>query len=438
VSGELRRDLGFWGGLSVVVGTVIGGGIFRTPATIASVLPDPLLILALWAVVGAITLCGALSLAELASLLPKTGGTYVYLRAAYGDAAAFAFGWLYLLAAIPSGFAALAAFFGELVLRACGRDPAAAPGLVTAVAAGAVVVLSAANVLGVRFGAVVQKVFAGIKVAALLGIIAACLLSGQADPARLSGGEFTFRGLASAVAFVMFTYNGWVYVSLVAGEVESAETRMKRILIAGTLTVIGLYLGANLSYLLVVPVAEMPGTVVAREALIRTAGPWAGTLVMACIGASVFGALNGIVLSKARVPYALARDGLSFAFLGRCHPRFATPHVSILVLAAITVALLLWLRSFDALAAYFVVVEWFALLFAIAAVLVLRRKLPGAPRPYRVPGCPWVPLVFIVGTTLGLAAIVWSSAAKGRWEPLIGLGISLAGFPVHSLWRRWS
>jgi amino acid transporter len=435
----LRRSIGFWSGTALILGTMIGGGIFRTPASIAGVLHDPRLILLLWGFFGVVSICGALALAELAAMLPQTGGTYVYLRAAYGDASAFVFGWLYILAAIPSGLAALAVFFGELLL---GPGSAAIP----FVATGTVVLLSAANIAGVRSGTAIQNVFAVAKVGALLALIAFAFLSGKGDAGRWTAapaGPGGLLGLAAAAQSVLFTYNGWVYVSLVAGEILEPERRLTRIILTGTGTAIVLYLLANLAYLYVLPLEAMPGTVVAREVMAKVAGARGGTVMNACILASVFGAINGIILTKARVAFALGRDGLSFRFLGRAHSTRATPYVSILVQGAVAIVLIFALRDpenprrlFDRLTTYFVVVEWLALLFAIAAVFVLRRTMADAPRPYRTPGYPWTPLIFVLGTAVGLVAIVGNSCAKKDYAPLAGLAIVAAGFPVFMLWRR--
>ena len=434
--GDLRRALGFWGGTAIIVGTVIGSGIFRTPAEIAKVLPDPALTLGLWAVVGLISLCGALTMAELVTLLPKTGGTYVYLRAAYGDASAFVFGWLYLLAATPAGMGSLAAAFGDLLAKLFGVPAVYLPW----VGAGIIVVFTFVNLLGVRLGSAVQTVLMVVKVTALGVIIAAAALLG---PGKAQG-SLAFTGgagapdLAAAVSSVIFTYNGWIYISLVAGELNAPE-KVKRIIFVSIGTIIAVYLGANAAYLYMVPVAEVAKeNFVAIRVMQILAGPAAGTVIAVCIMGSILGALNGVLLSKTRVPYALARDGLTFSVLGRCHPRWATPYVSILVQGAVAIGLVLWLRRFSELTAYFVVVEWFALIFGIAAVFVLRRRMPDAPRPYRTPGYPWVPLFFVVGTTAGLAAIIWSRASAGNWRPVIGLGIALAGFPVYWIWRRVS
>ena len=443
---DVHRSVGFWSGVALLVGTVIGGGIFRTPASIAAVMQDPRLILGLWVFFGLVSLCGALTLAELATAMPQTGGVYVYLRAAYGDAAAFVFGWLYMLAAIPAGMGALAVFFGELLFAMAGIAPADAPWGVPCAAALAIALLAAANIAGVRTGSTIQNIFALLKVGALLVIIGATFLWGNGDvtrwfaaPASTEGGS----GLAAATKSVMFTFNGWVYISLVAGEIIQPERRLARIIFVGTGTIIGLYLAANLAYLYLIPLAAMPGTVVPREAMQIVAGPAVGALVTACILASVFGALNGVIFTKSRVAYALARDGLGFAAVGRVHPTNATPYVSIAIQGLVAMILVFALRDpvqplrlFDRLIAYFVLVEWLALFFAIAAVFVLRRKLPDLPRPYRTPGYPFVPLFFMAGTALGLAAILWSALSRGDFSPLVGLGIAAAGYPVYRLWRR--
>lgn len=446
MTADVRRSIGFWSGVGLFVGTMIGGGIFRTPASVAAVLGDPGHILGLWLFFGVVASCGALTLAELAAMLPKTGGVYVYLRAAYGDGAAFVFGWLYLFAAIPSGLAALAVFFGELVLGLAGIPPTAGGWGAPVIAAAAIALLSAANIAGVRCGTAIQNVFALLKVGALLTLIGAAAFSGVADFSRwfaVPAHASTAADFAAAVKSVMFTFNGWVYISLVAGEIEEPERRMGRVIVTSMAIVVALYLLANVAYLALIPLGEMPGTIVAREAMQRVAGPAAGAIMSACILASVFGAMNGVIFTKSRVAYALGRDRLCFAVLGWAHPTRATPYVSILIQGAVAIALIFVLRDpvsplrlFDRLIAYFILVEWLALLFAIGAVFVLRRTMADLPRPYLTPGYPLVPLVFMIGTVLGLGAIVWSAGARGDYSPLFGLGIVAAGFPAYYLWRR--
>jgi basic amino acid/polyamine antiporter, APA family len=437
-STDLKRAIGFWAGLAIVIGSIVGTGIFRTPAEIVRVLPNPLVVLALWVVFGLVSLCGALTLAELSSLIPRTGGTYVILQKAYGDGAAFTFGWMYLVGAIPASLGAVAMVFAEQLIELSGGRPAAtSPFLVRGIAVGIIVVLTVINVLGVGLATTVQSLFTAVKMAALAALFFLALAAGGSDWSRLSaGGEVVAGGLAQAAAFIIFSYNGWAYLGLVAGEVKDPERQISRIILSGMFIVIVFYLATNLMYHLTLPIAEMAKeTVVARRVAFDLFGPAGGAAMNAAILASVFGTLCAIVLTNSRVPYAMARDGLGFSILGRCHPKFATPHVALLVQGAITVALILWLGTFGRLSTYFVLVEWTALVFAIAAVFVLRRKMPDAPRPYRTPGYPLVPLVFVSVVSVFLLGIAWSNAARGDWAPVLGLAVSLAGFPAFVVWR---
>ena len=441
---ELRRAIGFWGGTAIIVGTVIGSGIFRTPQKIAEVLPNPYLTLTLWMVVGVLSLCGALTLAELSSMMPRTGGTYVYLRSAYGGSAAFTFGWVYLLAARPSGAGALSVALGEGVVRLMYPDPSMAPRfLPQGIGIGMIAFLCVSNIIGVRWGAAIQKTFTVVKVGALLGLIALAIFMGwgmsEASPkwAVVEDTISPLEGFCAAIAFVLFAYNGWIYIGLVAGEVEDPGKRLKKIVVVGMVTIIAVYLGANLVYLgLLQPETIAKEKFVAVKVVELLAGRTGGIVMNVCIIGSMFGALNGVILTKTRVPYAMARDGLTFDFLGACHPKWSTPYASILVQGGVAIALICILQEFGNITAYFVVVEWAALIFAIASVFVLRRKMPDEPRPFRTPLYPWVPLFFVVGTTIGLAVIIWSRIALLQdYAPLIGLGVSLLGFPVYWMWK---
>ncbi len=442
---ELRRVIGFWGGTALIIGITIGSGIFRKPGRLAELVPDPAIILGLWALFGVICICGALAVAELSAMMPQTGGVYRFLRAAYGDAAAFVFGWLYLLVTVPAAIGALSAFFAELLLKDfLGVPPDDAHrGMYVGVACGTIVLLTIPNLLGTRLGTGVQGVLTAIKVAALIAIIAISFALGRGDFGHVrtvSPGPVGFANLAAAAASVIWAYDGWVAVSMIAGEVIEPERRMKPIIITGMLAIVVLYLGANLAYFYMLPLGAMATEKegVPQRIMCVILGPVGGTAISLCIMASVFGALSANILTKPRVAYAMAKDGLTFGFVGRVHPRWGTPHVAILIQSAVAMALVLWLRNFDALTDYFVVVEWFALLFTVAAVFVLRKKSPDAPRPFRTPLYPWVPLFFMVGAGTGLAAIVGGQVVSGNFSPIIGLGIALAGFPVYFAWRRFT
>ena len=433
---DLRRVIGFAGGVALIVGITIGSGIFRTPPTIAGLVPNPLVIMGLWTAFGLISICGALTIAELTSLLPRAGGVYVFLRESYGDAAAFVFGWLYVLITTPTTVAALAVVFAEFLLNLLG---ATVDARVQVIAIASIVILTSANLLGARVGAAVSGVTTLVKVTALAAIILGVFLLGQGQFSNITaGGAVQGGGLARAVAAVIWTYDGWVAVSMIAGEVVAPERLMKRIIIVGMLVIVTLYIGANLAYLYMMPVGVMAlqQEAIARTVMTAIAGPAGGTLIMLAIMTSILGALNGNLLAKPRVAYAMGRDGLTFAFLGKIHPRWSTPWAAQLIVGAVAIMMVLALRDYDALITYFVVIEWAALIFAVAAVFVLRRRMAEAPRPFRTPGYPWVPLFFILGTVVGLSAIVWGQIQVGNFAPIYGLAIAAAGFPVHHLWKR--
>ena len=434
---DLRRVIGFSGGIAIIVGITIGSGIFRTPPTIAGLVPNALVIMALWTAFGLISVCGALALAELSTMLPRAGGVYVFLREAYGDAAAFVFGWLYVLVTTPTTVAALSVVFAEFLLNLLGRAQDART--VQLIALAAIVVLTGANVIGTRVGAAVSQVTTFVKVTALAAIILGVFLLGHGSLANMTeGGTVPIRGLARAVASVIWTYDGWIAVSMIAGEVVAPERLMKRIIIVGMLLIVTLYIGANLAYLYMMPIGVMAQQkeAIARTVITAIAGPAAGVVIMLAIMTSVFGALNGNLLAKPRVAFAMARDGLTFSFLGKVHPRWNTPWTALVIQGIVAIIMVLVLKDFDTLTTYFVVVEWAALIFAVAAVIVLRRKMANAPRPFRTPAYPLVPLIFVVGTVVGLAAIVWGALQAGNVSPIYGLGIAVAGFPVHYVWKR--
>jgi len=434
---DLRRVIGLGGGIALIVGITIGSGIFRTPPTIAGLVPNPLVIMGLWTAFGVISICGALTVAELSTLLPEAGGVYVYLRQAYGDAAAFVFGWLYVLITTPTTIAALSVVFAEFLLNLLGMPGGAKA--VQLIAIAGIITLTGANVLGARVGAAVSEVTTLIKVIALAAIIGGAFLLGHGNVANLTaGGTVQGSGLARATAAVIWTYDGWIAISMIAGEVVAPERLMKRIIITGMLVIVTLYIGANLAYFYMMPLGVMAQQkeAIARTVMTAIAGPAGGVLIMLAIMTSVYGALNGNLLAKPRVPYAMARDGLIFSALGKTHPRWGTPWVAVLIQGAVGIIMVLALKDYDSLTTYFVVVEWAALIFAVGAVFVLRRKLADAPRPFRTPAYPWVPLLFIAGTVVGLSAIVWGQIHVGNYAPVYGLGIAAAGFPVHHLWQR--
>jgi APA family basic amino acid/polyamine antiporter len=440
---DLRRVIGFWGGTALIIGITIGSGIFRKPATIAALVPDPRVVLALWTAFGVISLCGALTVAELASMVPRTGGLYVYLRQAYGEAAAFVFGWVYVSVTAPAAIAALATVFIEFGLSSFGvRPETVSPAVTTGATVATIAILAVVNILSTRLGTAFQGLFTIMKIGALVAIVFTAFVLGKGSFGHLApaaGAVVAGAPLARAVASVIWTYDGWIAVSMIAGEVVAPDRMLTRIIVVGMSTIVLLYLGANVAYIYNMPadaiVREKAG--IAARLMTDIVGPVGGKVIGVCIMASVLGALAANLLARPRVAYAMARDGLGFRFLGHTHPKLGTPDAAILVQAAVAVALVLCLRDFDRLTTYFVVVEWLALIFGVGSVFVLRRRMPDAPRPFRTPLYPLVPLVFVVGTVIGLATIVWGEWSDGNHSPVYGLAIAAAGFPVYALYRRF-
>jgi amino acid transporter len=311
---------------------------------------------------------------------------------------------------------------------------------VPAIAAATILILTGVNLLGARPGSAVQTIFTVVKIVALVVLMMVSFTAAAGSFAHLRPSEGGPRNLGLGAASVIWAYDGWIAVSMIAGEVRAPEQLMRRIIVAGMLAIVFLYVGANVGYFYALPVEAMAATAggVPQRIMADRLGPPGGGLIAGAILCSVFGALNGNILAKPRVAYALARDGLTFSVLGRVHPRWATPHIALVVHALVAVVLVGVLRDFDRLTTYFIVVEWGALLFAVGAVIVLRRRWPDARRPFRTPGYPWTPLVFILGTAAGLIAIVAQEIDRPlpNYSPLWGLLIAAAGFPVYAVWRR--
>jgi basic amino acid/polyamine antiporter, APA family len=427
----LPRKLGVWSAAAVLVGSTIGSGIFRVPSTVAAEAGGLGGIALLWIGGALIALFGALTLAELAVMFPRAGGIYAFLREAWGPLPAFLFGWTRLLVIQPAVLGAIAmifaAYFSTFV-------PLTDTG--TRVVAGTLVVLlAAANYRSVKWGAAVQNASTAAKVGALLGLAVMAFLFGDGGTGAFAGSpDFSVAavtGLGAAFVAVLWTYDGWADVTYLGGEVRDPQRNLPRALIGGTLGVVAVYMIVNAAYLYVLPIDDMAASsLVAADAATRVFGAVGASLVAALVLLSTFGALNGTLMSGPRVFYALATDGLFFRTIGRVHPRFETPY------AAITLAALLGIgyisvRTFEQLAEAFILGIWPFYILSVLAVIRLRRLRPDIPRPYRVPGYPVVPVVFLVasGWLLGDALV------RNPWGTLIGFGIILAGVPVYFVWR---
>ncbi|MFI5257426.1 MAG: amino acid permease [Gemmatimonadales bacterium] len=434
-SATLKRQLGLWSAVAVLIGSTIGSGIFRSPAGIADRLPGPFPLMAVWVAGGLFALCGALTLAELSGALPETGGAYVFIREGWGRLPAFLFGWSELVLIRAASLGAISTTFAEYLLRVLGYDPSVAPytDYVHYVAAVAIILTATFNYVGLRWGSLVQNLTTLAKYGGLLFIIVLAFslglprTGGHYTPA-VPAGSFHVAAFGLALVSVLWAFDGWADLSFVSGEVKDPRRTLPRAIIIGTVAVIVIYLLANLAYMAVMPVEEIRHSrLVAADVAQRLIGAPGVILVALTVMLSTFGTLNGTLLTSPRVFFAMADDGLFFRKVASVHPRFGTPYVSIVLVTALGVVFVL-LRTFEQLADTFVtaIVPFYAL--AVGAIFVLRKRANYDP-PFRAPLYPIVPALFILATffLLGNAIIDPSS----RWQTLGVLGIVLVGIPVY-------
>ena len=433
-SDKLRRTLGLSSAVALVIGITIGSGIFRSPAGIARLVPNPLVMLGLWVAGGAITLCGALSLAELAAALPETGGFYVYLREGWGRPAGFLFGWSQLVLIRASALGGIAVAFGDYFLRTFGVDPVTHWVAARSLSAGAIAFAAVVNIVGVNLGAAIVLVSTAAKFSALVLLVVAALVLGGSHGATLghlttaaAGSSISMGSVGLALVSLLWAYDGFGDLSFASGEVKDPQRNLPRAIIIGTLAIIAIYVLTNVAYLYVSPIEAVGRSpLVAADTMMAIFGRVGVVLVSLFVMISSFSSLNGSMLASPRIFFAMADDGLFFESIARVHPRYKTPHVAILLAALLGMALVMS-RSFEALTDTFVLAIWPFYALSVAAVYRLRRRRPDLPRPYKVIGYPVVPAVFI-------AAVVWFVTNALIHEPIstgITFALILAGLPVY-------
>ncbi len=434
-SGKLPRTLGLWSSVALVIGITIGSGIFRSPAGIAQKVPSPALMLGLWVVGGLITLCGALSLAELAAALPETGGFYAYLREGWGRREAFLFGWSELVLIRASALGGIAVVFGEYLLRSIGIDPVEHYVAARGLSASAIAFAACANIIGANVGAMIVGVSTLAKFSALVLLVGASFALGGGHGASVShwtasaSGPIGIGATGLALVSVLWAYDGWGDLSFAAGEVTNPQRNLPRAIILGTLALMTIYVLTNVAYLYVIPIAGIadPRTpLVAADTMMALFGQTGVALVSVFVMISSFSSLNGSMLASPRVFFAMADDGLFFDSIAKVHPRFKTPYVAILLAAVLGVALVMS-RSFEALTETFVLAIWPFYALGIAAIYRLRRLRPDMPRPYKAIGYPVVPAIFIVS----VAAFVVNALINEPIPTSITFALILAGVPVY-------
>ena len=448
---SLRRALGPWSAIAIVIGTVIGSGIFLVPSDMVNAVGSPAKVFVVWIFGGILTLFGALTYAELSAAMPEAGGEYVYLKAAYGPFFGFLYGWTQTwvgksasIATLATGFYTyLADFFPGLnapvYAVALPIGPGGGPLEIRTgqlLGIGIILFLAGVNYLGVRVGGRAQVSLTALKLLLIAGLVVAGLASSQgktsnfdstmpADPGGVAG---FFAALVAA----LWAYDGWNNAGMLGSEIERPQRNLPLALTAGTLCIMGVYLLANLAYFYVLTGSEVGASPrVAADMMRRVLGQPGAAAVSVAAMISIFAALNGSILSGSRVPYAMARDGYFFEAMSRVHPRFRTPGAGI-VLLGISSSLVLLSGQYKQLYTLVIFPSWILYGMTAASVIVLRRKRPDLQRPYRVPGYPIVPLLFV----LVALALLYSTLRTSPRESGIGLGLIVAGLPFYLHWKR--
>ncbi|MCU1274748.1 MAG: amino acid permease-associated region [Bryobacterales bacterium] len=446
---ELKRDLGLWSAAAIVVGTVIGSGIFIVPQTMVKLVGSPRMVFVVWVVGGLLSLAGALSYSELAAAMPEAGGEYVYLSEGFGPLWGFIYGWTQMWVAKSGSVAILATgffyylanfvpelerifFTVPLPLGAHGAPLDIRYGQLLAMAL--IFSLAVLNYFGVKVGGDVQVAVTILKVALILLIVIVGLGWGHpsAAPHNAVLAQVTVLGFFAALVKSLWAYDGWNNVSMVASEIRNPQRNLPFALIWGTTAVIIIYLLANAAYFYVLsPEQVASSNRVAATMMRQVWGGGGASLVSVAAMISMFAALNGSILSGARVPYALARDGYFFAPMARVNAKYHTPGVSIMGLSAWGMVVVLS-GTYDQLLDYVIFASWLLYGMTTATVLVLRRKRPDLVRPYRTLGYPVVPVLFVIMSI----AIVISALYNSPRESLLGLALILAGLPFYFHWRK--
>lgn len=430
----LERTLGLRDLILLIVGTVIGSGIFIVPgAVLRQVQGNLTLAMLVWLVGGILSLLGALTYGELAARSPNAGGIYIYIRDGFSPLLAFLYGWTLFFVISSGAMATLAVAFSAYLSEIVPLTPM----FRKLVAVGMIAIVTVVNVVGTRKSSDLQNWTTAIKVSAILIMSATLLLLGRGFSGNgttlwtTEVGASVASGFGLAMIGVLWAYEGWQYATFSAGETHNAQRNFPRAFVIGSTVLIGIYLLANVSYIAALgPTRAAQTDSVAATAVTAVIGPSAAKLVALAILISIFSAANGIALTAPRVYYAMARDGLFFHRLAEVHPRFHTPAFAVLAGSVWATALAVT-GTFEQLFTYVVFSGWIFYAIGAASIFVYRRRLPRITSPYLVPGYPWTPLLFV----LAAAALVINTIATQPIRAAVGLGIVLLGAPAYLIWR---
>ncbi len=427
----LRRAVGLGTAAALVIANTVGSGIFTTSGFIARDVGSPVWLLGLWVAGGMIEFVGALSYSELSAAMPEAGGEYVYLREAYGPLVAYMSGWTSFFVGFSGAIAAAAlAFVGYLHQLAPVPESTTVGGKLAAIAV--LAILTGAHVVGLRFGAAMQRILTVATVGAMVVLIAAGLASGRGDLGNFASHGPAHGYAAVSLIFVLYAYSGWNAAAYIAGEVRDPGRNLPRALLLGIGVVIVLYVGMNLMYLNALPIPAMSGVLaIAEKASMQLFGPRAAALVAAMLALAILNSASAMVIAGPRVYYAMARDRVFPSGLGLANPFFGTPARAMILQGIWSAILVLFFGAFEKVVLYtgFAVTIFSGL--AVASVIVLRIRRPAMPRPFRIPGHPWLPAAYVlILTWIAVYTLIGRPA-----EALVSLGVVGFGLPWYFLSR---
>ena len=451
---ELSRRLGLTSAIMIVIGSVVGSGIFLTPSNIAAAVQIPGVMLFVWVLTGLLTLAGALTNAEIASQITDVGGQYVFFRILYNDLIAFLYGWttfiVYQTGSIAAIAVAFAKYFGFFInlphlspaleawqLPLIGNIHPFADIGIKLIAISAIMLLAIINYFGVQFGGFVQNVFTFMKMAAIGGIVflGFAFGKGSVDHFFPLWGSPSSGSLLPAIGVAMiatlWSYDGWNSLTYLAGEVKEPQKIIPRALVIGTIAIIIIYTATNLAYLYVLPIEEIAKShLVAADVMEKIFGSSGGAIISLCVMISAFGTVNGTSMTTARVYFAMAKDKLFFSGFSKVHPVYRTPGRSLMI-QGVWASILTLTGTYDQLFTYVIFAGWIFFALGAAAIFILRRKMPDANRAFRVPGYPFVSIAFIIVATWFVINTILVQTA----DSLVGLLLLVVGIPFYLYWK---
>jgi APA family basic amino acid/polyamine antiporter len=429
------RRLTLFDATMIVISGIIGSGIFINPYVVAQKVHTPFLILAVWLVGGVLALFGAFVFSELSTVMPRVGGQYAFFREAFHPMVAFLYGWGLLLIVQSGATAAVAVAFSQYVARLVNLPPGAARWLAVVI----ILVVAGFHALGIKPGAVLLNVLTFTKTLALAALVVGAFLLTRGSgitfetltPPEIQGGLPLLSAFLAGLVPAMFSYAGWQNLNYVSEEVQNPQRNLPRAIQIGVLCVIAVYVSANIAYVHVLGAQDLAATQTpAVDVAERIMGETGGRVISLLIVVSTFGFMNLSLMSAPRVYYAMAADGLFFRSLARLSPRFRAPTAAILLQGGLAAVYAL-ANTYDRLLSYTAFADWIFFVLAGLSLIVFRRTLPDAPRPFPTPGYPWVPLLFV----LAGAGLVLNIYLTDTRNALIGTGIFLLGVPVYFVWR---